>query len=383
MVDLNGFEPLTSSMPWKRAPNCATGPQGKDFTQYNTSLLHPAHFCYASEMRLPGIARFFVSALVAAAAAYGQPPSKTPVAAMQNFIHSVANLEKSVAFYRDVFGLEMNGELRPPNGNPTVLGLVDARGAQFRAATFKIPGAGFGLELTEFTGIPNKTSVPHHSDPGAADLMLRVRDVDAAFAALKKAGATILSTSGAPVKIGPPTGNIRSVFVRDPDGYVLEVIQIPPAAGAPAGGNVHSAAMGMTVADMETTMKFYRDILGFELKGTAEFASNPAILDMVGAPAGGQFRQLAGSVPTTNAHIEFYEFRNLPRTPFRLRIPDPGSPALSLRVTGLDALLKRIKDTGYKVITVGGEPIALGATRNVFVEDPNGVAVELIEAVSK
>jgi hypothetical protein len=27
LVDLKGFEPLTSSMPWKRAPNCATGPQ--------------------------------------------------------------------------------------------------------------------------------------------------------------------------------------------------------------------------------------------------------------------------------------------------------------------------------------------------------------------
>lgn len=27
MVDLTGFEPVTSSMPLKRAPNCATGPQ--------------------------------------------------------------------------------------------------------------------------------------------------------------------------------------------------------------------------------------------------------------------------------------------------------------------------------------------------------------------
>ena len=25
-MDLVGFEPTTSSMPWKRAPNCATGP---------------------------------------------------------------------------------------------------------------------------------------------------------------------------------------------------------------------------------------------------------------------------------------------------------------------------------------------------------------------
>jgi hypothetical protein len=28
LVDLDGFEPSTSSMPWKRAPNCATGPSG-------------------------------------------------------------------------------------------------------------------------------------------------------------------------------------------------------------------------------------------------------------------------------------------------------------------------------------------------------------------
>jgi hypothetical protein len=28
LVDLVRFELTTSSMPWKRAPNCATGPQG-------------------------------------------------------------------------------------------------------------------------------------------------------------------------------------------------------------------------------------------------------------------------------------------------------------------------------------------------------------------
>ncbi len=31
LVDLIGIEPMTSSMPWKRAPSCATGPlQRKD-----------------------------------------------------------------------------------------------------------------------------------------------------------------------------------------------------------------------------------------------------------------------------------------------------------------------------------------------------------------
>jgi catechol 2,3-dioxygenase-like lactoylglutathione lyase family enzyme len=323
--------------------------------------------------------RIFLATLLCGAAAFAQTNAPSPVIGMQNFIHSVANLEKSAAFYHDVFGLEMNGQLRPPNGNPTILGLVNAEGAKFRAATFKIPGAPFELELTEFTGIERHPAQPNHPDPGAADLTLRVRDVDAAFAAIKKAGAPIITRSGAPVKIGPPNGKVRSVFVRDPDGYVIEVLQVPPAADAPATGNIHGAAMGLTVGDMEATLKFYRDILGFDLKGEMEFAGNKAILDMVGAPEGGEFRQIAGNVPGSTAHIEFYEFKNVPRKPFRLRIPDPGSPALSLRVRDLDSLLKNIKAAGMKVITKGGEPVNLGASRNVFVEDPNGVAVELIQ----
>jgi catechol 2,3-dioxygenase-like lactoylglutathione lyase family enzyme len=183
-----------------------------------------------------------LAALLLSGAMFAQTNAPAPVAGMQNFIHSVANLEKSVAFYHDVFGLELNGELRPASANPTVLSLVNAAGAKFRAATFKIPGAGFGLEITEFTGIERKAAQPNW-DPGAADLALRVRDLDAAFAALQKGGAPI-SLPRAPVKIGPPTGKIRSVFARDPDGYILEVIQADPIAADAPAGMVITATMG-------------------------------------------------------------------------------------------------------------------------------------------
>jgi hypothetical protein len=43
LVDLVGIEPTTSSMPWKRAPSCATGPHEKRCTrrlkQFNSRLL--------------------------------------------------------------------------------------------------------------------------------------------------------------------------------------------------------------------------------------------------------------------------------------------------------------------------------------------------------
>lgn len=304
------------------------------------------------------------------------------VTGVQNFIHGVENLNEAVTFYRTVFGLELNAPLAAPNANPAVLSLVNTaafpqgKSAKFRAATFKIPGAAFGLELTEFTGIERKEGEPNHWDPGAADITFRVRDLDATFNALKKAGAQIISRHGQPVKLNP---NLRSVLVRDPDGYILEVLQQEPIPADAPAGNVISANMGLTVENTEKTLAFYNGLLGFDIRLGANFGSNPAILEMVGAHSG-EAKQSVGNVPGTNAPLELYEFSNIARKPFRLRIPDPGSVAISLRVDDVDGMLKKLKAAGVKVITAGGAPIQMGPmSRNVFVEDPNGVAVELIQ----
>ena len=38
-MDLVGIEPTTSSMPWKRAPSCATGPRGHYKLALDTSII--------------------------------------------------------------------------------------------------------------------------------------------------------------------------------------------------------------------------------------------------------------------------------------------------------------------------------------------------------
>jgi hypothetical protein len=43
MVDLVGIEPTTSSMPWKRAPSCATGPLGIATLQFSLSFAAPSN----------------------------------------------------------------------------------------------------------------------------------------------------------------------------------------------------------------------------------------------------------------------------------------------------------------------------------------------------
>src|SRR5580693_9739310 len=77
-----------------------------------------------------------------------------------NFIHVVANLDRSIEFYRDGLGLEMTGAPGPRafSANAVVSSLYDAPGAQSRVASFKIPDSAMAVEIVEFQGL-NATPV--------------------------------------------------------------------------------------------------------------------------------------------------------------------------------------------------------------------------------
>ncbi|HXP86355.1 MAG TPA: VOC family protein [Bryobacteraceae bacterium] len=295
---------------------------------------------------------------------------------MNNWIHATADLDKTVQFYVDVFGVDKPAPPRPPN--PAVPGLLNVPGVVLHVAILRFPGSAFGFELTYFgDAFGPKASRPRPTDPGAASLIVFVRDIDPVFAALKKAGAPFVTRSGAPVK-NAENGH-RNVIVRDPDGYFVLVEQVPPRAESPAG-NLIGASMQLMVSDTQSTMNWYHDFLGFDLAGTTEFSSSPRLLDLVNLPAGAEIRGLSTTVPGTKARMYFYEFKGVERTPFRHRVPDPGTPAIALRVTDLDGLLARMKAAGTPVISAGGVPAQFSPTiRNIFVEDPSGFKIELYE----
>jgi len=303
-------------------------------------------------------------------------------------IHSVANLDKTVAFYRDGLGLTPFGPGRkamtvlpaPELLDESLSKFTDTRGAKFRNASFHIPGAMFDLELTEFTDIPRKAFTPHMQDPGAATLVLTVRDVDQALDGVKKHGGSVLSIGGEPMKIGPETSQSRSVFVRDPDGFMLELagIQPLPKTTAPAESNVVGGHIGGTIQDTDQTMKFYHDVLGFETKPAAPaFATNATIASLIDA-TGAHWRISFAHVPGSSVEIEMLEFKDVPRKPFSLRVSDPGSPAVSVHVKDVEAAMKAVASNGGSIVTRGGEPVKYGARVIVFVRDLNGLLIEVI-----
>ena len=314
------------------------------------------------------------------------------VSGIFNWIHSTSDLDRGYAFYHEVFGLEMvNPQFGaipgapPPNtirtrseaiSDPVIGDLTNTHGARFRNVFMQLPNAPFGLELSEFNDIEYRAVRPNIWDPGATTLILEVRDIDAVFGAIRKIRAPIVTLSARPVNIGAT----RSLLVRDPDGYLIQIVQATPDMLRHVAGNdaVVGAAIGVSVSDLVRERAFYSDILGFDIQTAAAFKADRTVLDLIGLRKG-SLRLSAAYIPGTRARVEFYEFKEVSASPVRLRIQDPGAPQLQLQVRELDRLIARVQTAGYEFVSVGAKPIQRAFGRFVFALDPNGVLVEFVE----
>jgi catechol 2,3-dioxygenase-like lactoylglutathione lyase family enzyme len=325
---------------------------------------------------LPAAVVAFVALAVAfVALAQSSDEAKPQTKALSHAIHAVEDLDTTLAFYREVFGLNGVPQDFP---NPAVPLLTNAPGVTLRMSMMRLPGA-MQFELTHFKGLERKPARANYTDPGAASIVLYVRDIDAAAANAKKANAPIVTTGAAPVEITTAKGKARSILLRDPDGFFVQVVQETPAPGAPEG-KVHRVSLAYTMESAEATAKFYNGMMGIDLTGPSAFSKDPATLKLVGAPEGTEFRKLTGVIPGPPAYVEFTEFRGVPRTKFHLRVRDPGAPAMAIQVNNLTGMVALMKAAGTNVISANGQIVDFGGgTHTIFVEDPNGMNIEVFE----
>ena len=330
-----------------------------------------------------------LTTLALACASPAQTPAPaTVVAGVGNFSHIVANLERSVAFYRDVIGLEMNLPPQTFSGNPAIMKMGNTPGAQSRISTLKVPGSQLGVELIEYKDIDRKPADPGFEDPGAANLILTVRDLDAVMARVKQAGTRIVTKAGGPVTMDAGQGksgnaaSFRVVFLKDPDGFFVEMSQRNPTplTTAPSASNVIGGNFEFIANNVEQTAKFYRDALGFDTRADPNFHGDKLRMETAGTP-GAQYKRGAAPIPGSTVQMAFLEFKDIARHPLSTRIQDPGTAILQLRIRDLDVAVKALKAAGATVISEGGAPTDFGNGRRlVIVRDPNNLFLELLPA---
>lgn len=305
-------------------------------------------------------------------------PVKGATTGFMHAIHATNNVETTLSFYRDVFGLDTKVQ---PFTNPGVPLLTNSPGVNLRIAMLRIPGRGFGFELTEFTNTERKPVQFKLTDPGAPHMKFLVKDIDAVVAAAKQRGATVITTGGAPVTL---VSGMKAVFLRDPDGYIVEAISgpTPPAVDAP--GNVVGSVIGLTVADMNASLKFWNDMLGFEFGPAGEYVTLSGVeAALMGVPDGTETRSRTGVIPGSTARMELREFRGQKPVNQDMRVPDPGASGMAIRVAAIQELLPKLKAAGVRVISKDQALVEWDAKlRNVFVKDPNGLLIELVGTVT-
>jgi catechol 2,3-dioxygenase-like lactoylglutathione lyase family enzyme len=292
----------------------------------------------------------------------------------------VSDLDKSAHFYHDVIGLDLlptpgTGRL-PWDKDPGHLNLHGLPNARLRFIGARMPGVFCGVELVEFASAEQRRFRRRLQDPGAAMLILLVRDIDAIFSRLKAAGTVVLTKGGAPISVGP-SKTARAVIVEDPDGHPIELAQLDPAppTTATADSNIIGIRLRITVRDSERAATFYRQALGFEVK-PGIFTKDESVMAMMGFPATAQYRVATSTLPDSTLVLELIEFKGAgPPKSVVSRIQDAGSYRLQLNVRDIDETLSELKQSGSRVISTNGSPVSMTFGSNPWrlavVQDPN------------
>ncbi|MGW3349335.1 VOC family protein [Nonomuraea rubra] len=146
-----------------------------------------------------------------------------------HFSFTVADLGRSVAFYRDLLGFTLVH--RQEQDNDYTRRLVGYPDAVLRVAQLAVPGQPRGvsthdLELVEYVQPRGEARAPARHLPGAAHLALTVEDARAEHARLAAAGVRFVNPPEE-ITAGVNRGGYACYFL-DPDEITLELVQ-PPA----------------------------------------------------------------------------------------------------------------------------------------------------------
>jgi glyoxylase I family protein len=135
---------------------------------------------------------------------------------------------------------------------------------------------------------------------------------------------------------------------------------------------------GITVTNLERSLAFWRDLLGFELSHRAHHTGALAS-EVTGVPGA----EISLAVLEAPGHrIELLEYHApADRTRASLRPCDLGSVHVAFKVDNLDAVLERIATVGWKP---AGHPQTLQSGPNagkrvVYVRDPDGTTIEFMQ----
>lgn len=335
-------------------------------------------------------ARMLVVALALASVVIGARADEPAVQSVVSFGMTASDIDRSVAFYRDVLDFEQLSDQEAAGDEFEKLSGVF--GSRARIVRMRLGGE--VLELTQFLA-PRGRPMPQDSrsnDLWFQHFAIIVRDMDEAYARLRK--FKVEHASSGPQRLpdwNKAAGGIQAFYFRDPDGHFLEVLHFPSGKGDPKWhratenlflGIDHTA---IVVADTDASLKFYRDLLGMKVVGTSEnYGTEQEHLNNV---FGARLR-----ITTLRAEngpgvelLEYLSPRDGRPNPADARANDLSHWQTTIAVRDLDVTLNQLRRARTTLVSsdVTTTRSLDGAKRNLLVRDSDGHAVMLMESAGQ
>lgn len=300
---------------------------------------------------------------------------------------TVSDMDRSVAFYRDVLMFKPVSDVEVDGSEYDQL--YGCFGVRARVVRMQLGEQ--QIELTQFISPPDVRPIPvpsYSNDLWFQHFAIVVRDMEAAWAQLRKHHVRQISPRPQTIPVSnPAAAGIKAIKFRDPDGHNLELLWFPEGKGNPIwkkpGTNLflgidHTA---ITVRSTENSAKFYRGLLGLSIAGdTLNMGTTQQYLD--GLP--GARTRVTGLAPKTGPPgLEFLEYE-LPTAgrPF----PTDSHPTdlwhwqTTLVVSDVDAAAAALKDTAQfvssGVVTLPDKSLGFG--KGFLVRDPDGHVMQVV-----
>ena len=300
---------------------------------------------------------------------------------------TVSDMDRSVAFYRDVLTFKPVSDVEVDG--PEYDQLYGVFGVHARIVRIQLGEQ--QIELIQFISPPDLRPIPvpsYSHDLWFQHFAIVVRDMETAWAQLRKHHVRQISPRPQTIpRSNEAAAGIKAIKFRDPDGHNLELLWFPQGKGNPVWkrggadlflGIDHTA---ITVRSTENSLKFYRDLLGLTVAGsTLNMGTEQEYLDSL---PGAHVRVTGLTATMGPPGIEFLEYE-LPVAgrPF----PADSHPNdlwhwhTTVVVSDVEAATAELQRVGQLVSSnVATIPDGnLGFKKRVLVRDLDGHAIQLV-----
>jgi catechol 2,3-dioxygenase-like lactoylglutathione lyase family enzyme len=298
---------------------------------------------------------------------------------------TVADMDRSIDFYSRVLTFEKVSDSEI--AGVELENLFGVFGARVRVVRMKLGDE--SIELVQFIA-PRGRAIPADSrsnDIWFQHIAIIVSDMDRAYAVLRQNRVEHASTG--PQRLPDWNKNaagIKAFYFKDPDEHPVEILEFPEDKGAvkwhkPNGrlflGIDHTA---IAVSDTESSLKFYRDILGMRVAGESEnYGTEQEHLNNVF----GAHLRITALRAAAGPGIEFLEYltpRDGRPIPADERANDIVHRETILIARNAKATAENLGANRAKFVSSGivMNPIQQSGMRKAFVvRDPDGHAIEI------